>query len=146
MSNNLITVTAYNWWCNRFYSATCIIITFTFTQMSNLTQIQCLHLIILLTVPFACIKYWEEIKVEAKEQNSSWTAVLHVQCTPLNKAMFKKATLVYGIQSHWNRFFLYLFVHKIFIFIKTLPVLAFVYTIDSSATFTAKVADLAGLV
>ena len=29
----------------------------------------------------------------------------HIQCTPLNKAMFKKATLGNAIQSLWNGFF-----------------------------------------
>ena len=28
-----------------------------------------------------------------------------IQCTPLNEAMFKKATLGYAIQSRWNGFF-----------------------------------------
>ena len=43
-------------------------------------------------------------------------------------------------------FFIYLYVQNIHVYKATLPVRAFVYTIHSSATFTAKVANLAGLV
>ena len=62
----------------------------------------------------------------------------NIQCTPLNKAMFKEATLGNAIQSRWNGFFISLCVQNIPVYEATLPVRAFVYTIHSSATFTGK--------
>ena len=71
---------------------------------------------------------------------------INIRCTPLNKAMFKEATLGYAIQSHWNGFFISLCVQHIPDYKATHPVLASVSTIHSSTIFTAKYANLARLV
>ena len=59
--------------------------------------------------------------------------------------MFKEATLDYAIQSCWNGFFLSLYGQNIPGYKATLPVLASVCTIHTSATFTRKVGNLARL-
>mgnify|MGYP001795977729 FL=1 len=89
------------------------------------------------------------LKLGVKKSNivdtSNIGCVWYVQCTPLNKTMFKEATLDYAIQSCWNGFFLSLYGQNIPGYKATLPVLASVCTIHTSATFTRKVGNLARL-
>ena len=64
--------------------------------------------------------------------------IIIIQCTPLNKAIFKTATLGYTIQSRWNGIFISLHVKNIPDYKATLSVLASVCTIHSRTTFKRK--------